>query len=51
MHYGTYHSMSEKHLQWYVNECAFRANHRGDAKKFEDLLKRAMIEESEKRTA
>jgi len=43
MHYGTYHSMSEKHLQSYVNECAFRANHRGDAKEFEELLKQTLI--------
>jgi transposase-like protein len=43
MHYGTYHSMSEKHLQSYVNECAFRANHRGDAREFEKLLKQTLI--------
>jgi hypothetical protein len=43
--------MSEKHLQGYVNECAFRTNHRGDAKEFEELLKRAMFAEIEKKTA
>ncbi len=28
---GVYHSVSEKHLQDYVNEYAFRYNHRDDA--------------------
>ncbi|MGI8910026.1 MAG: hypothetical protein ACR2JR_05650 [Rubrobacteraceae bacterium] len=28
---GVYHSVSEKHLQSYVNEYAFRYNHRDDA--------------------
>ncbi len=27
---GVYHSVSAKHLQWYINEYAFRYNHRGD---------------------
>ena len=29
-HYGIYHSMSRKHLQLYVDECAFRFNSRED---------------------
>ena len=29
---GVYHSVSKKHLQSYVNEYAFRYNHRGDAR-------------------
>jgi len=48
MHYGTYHSMSQKHLQSYVDECAFRANHRRDTKEFERLLRQAMIDETTK---
>jgi transposase-like protein len=51
MHYGTYHSMSEKHLQGYVDECAFRANHCGDTKEFEELLKQALISGAKKKTA
>lgn len=27
---GVYHSVSAKHLQSYINEYAFRYNHRGD---------------------
>jgi transposase-like protein len=40
---GVYHSVSKKHLQGYLNEYAWRYNHRDDARaKFETLLLRAV---------
>jgi transposase-like protein len=39
---GVYHSVSKKHLQGYLNEYAWRYNHRaGDHSQFELLLSRA----------
>jgi transposase-like protein len=41
---GVYHSVSEKHLQRYLNEYAFRYNHRDDAGAlYETLRERAKI--------
>jgi hypothetical protein len=42
-YHGTYHSMSKKHLQRYINEIAFRFNNRGNdmATKF-DLVTNTM---------
>lgn len=41
-YHGTYHSMSKKHLQRYVNEFAFRFNNRGDemAEMFTNTIER-----------
>ena len=40
---GVYHSVSKKHLQGYLNENAWRYNHRDDSRaKFETLLLRAL---------
>ena len=39
---GVYHSVSSKHLQGYLNECAWRYSHRDDGRaQFETLLLRA----------
>jgi hypothetical protein len=35
---GVYHSVSEKHLQSYVNEYAFRYNHRDDVQAMFDAV-------------
>jgi transposase-like protein len=41
---GVYHSVSAKHLQGYLNEYAWRYNHRGDDRaQFETLLLRAVL--------
>jgi len=37
--YGTYHHISVKYLQNYVNECCFRNNHKADINAFNFLLK------------
>jgi transposase len=41
---GVYHSVSARHLQMYLNEYAWRYNHRDDARaQFETLLLRAAL--------
>jgi transposase-like protein len=47
-YHGVYHHMSKKHLQRYVNECAFRLNRRGRSMKaiFSELIQ--TISESNK---
>ena len=41
---GVYHAVSAKHLQGYLNEYAWRYNHRHDARaQFETLLLRATL--------
>jgi transposase-like protein len=41
---GVYHAVSAKHLQGYLNEYAWRYNHRGDDRaQFETLLLRATL--------
>jgi hypothetical protein len=39
---GQYHKVSRKHLQKYVNEFAFRYNHRKDADMFDRAMERAV---------
>jgi transposase-like protein len=43
-YHGVYHQMSKKHLQKYVDECAFRLNRRGQEMKavFSDVVARVM---------
>ena len=41
--YGTYHRISIKYLQTYINEFSFRYNHRNIDSSFDLVLKNAII--------